>query len=315
MSARRGPAATRWRTVTRTGAIVVGTAALGVGALGFAPAAAAASHGNPPAGYRTPPCPSPTYDQANYHPGYAASLAQSYVVQHYQHGTGSATVGKTELDTERAPSGQQVCVFDLNAHGSAGGTYSVHVTRTAQSSMAVWWAAPAESSGGGGGGGGGGGAPTGVTYTLSPQISAGQAANAAVQQVGASQVNTSRGNQGVKKQQLHAKDGKLYYQVKLYLDQHGTTNVWVDASTGQPVVTAVQGGGHSYRDSSIVSPTTADARAESFAHCSSGGCQVTQTALHGGKWRFYEVDLRTPQGNRKIWLSAATGTVIQAKSS
>ncbi|MDA8039462.1 MAG: hypothetical protein M0Z69_09940 [Actinomycetota bacterium] len=102
-------------------------------------APARGGHPRPPRGYTTPPCPSPSHDRSAYLPGYARTLADRYVVRHYQRGRGTARALATEIDTERDAAGQRVCVYDVRVHGSSSGTYSVHVTRTRKPYMAVWW--------------------------------------------------------------------------------------------------------------------------------------------------------------------------------
>lgn len=122
-------------------ASLAGAATLTIGLA--APVSAApfrSGHGRPPSGYMAPPCPSPSHDRSAYLPGYARTLADRYVVRHYQRGRGTARALATELDTERGAAGQRVCVYDVRVSGSSSGTYSVHVTRTHKPSMAVWWA-------------------------------------------------------------------------------------------------------------------------------------------------------------------------------
>lgn len=141
------------------------------------------------------------------------------------------------------------------------------------------------------------------TTLTAPQASAVSAATVAEQEV--------KNQSGVKSESLHSSGGKLYYTVKLLLAPSGTTDVWVDVSTSTPTVTAIQGNGYSYRDANIVSFSTADASALAAA---GSGSTVTSTKLHGGKWRFYEIKVRTSTTKYKVWVSAVTGAVTQVKA-
>jgi uncharacterized membrane protein YkoI len=115
---------------------------------------------------------------------------------------------------------------------------------------------------------------------------------------------------GLKSESLHSSDGKLYYKVKLHLVPNGTTDVWVDVSTSTPTVTAIQGNGYSYRDTTLVSSSTAD----TAAGVAGGGGTVMSTQLHGSKWRYYEVKLQASTTTYKVWISAVTGAVTQVKA-
>lgn len=111
----------------------------------------------------------------------------------------------------------------------------------------------------------------------SPRISADQAA------ADATNFATSRRYQAlsVKHNQLKSKGQNDYYQVKLQLGRngrkHGTTNVWVNATSSPGTVTAPSGSGLNYRDTGAVPASTADANAVSAA----GGGSAYKTSIHG----------------------------------
>ncbi|MCL4543638.1 MAG: PepSY domain-containing protein [Chloroflexi bacterium] len=240
-------------------------------------------------------------------PTAADNAAISYVDATYP-GSGQASILKTEPDVDRG-----VAVYDVRVLAPNGTTYVVHIQ---QSNDTVLWANRAESQSTSSTGGASAdqvdstGQPS-KDHTPSPS---GQSASAQIssQQAVAAAEGAVSNQAGVKKERLHNQDGKNYYQIKLRLQPHGTTNVWVDASTTTPVVTAIQGHGYSMRDSQLVAASTADTNALQAV----GGGTVLHTSLHGGKWRFYEVQVRTSSGTKeKVWESAATGAVTQMKAS
>lgn len=146
----------------------------------------------------------------------------------------------------------------------------------------------------------------------SPKINASQAANDATSFV------TAKGYQvlGTKHEKLKSKGQKDYYKVKLQLGlngkKHGTASVWVDATSSPGTVTAVSGDGLKYRDTTIVSSSTAQANAIS---ANGGSGTVYKTSLHGGKWRWYWVSLRVGSTKYKVGVDAVTGVVTQIRRS
>ncbi|MHB1519155.1 MAG: PepSY domain-containing protein [Acidimicrobiales bacterium] len=149
--------------------------------------------------------------------------------------------------------------------------------------------------------------PASSSVSDSPRISSNQAIG------DARTFATTRGYQvmGVKKCQVTSKGQKVYYQVKLQLGKggrnHGTTTIWVDASSSPGTVTAAAGQ-LKYRDANIVSPSTAEANAMAAV---GGGSQFHPTSLHGGKWRWYWVFLSNGSVKYKVGVDAATGVVTE----
>ncbi|MHB8325195.1 MAG: hypothetical protein ACYDHB_12385 [Candidatus Dormibacteria bacterium] len=259
------------------------------------------------------------------------------------HDGGGAQVLAVEADTEAHGGTVRHRAFDIRIQ-TQDGVYVVHVYRreSAPQGDGVWWQSRAENqnpSRGGAGStppsnSGGSSADTSPDTSNGPdasspdsspdhsagqggsasggaKISAGQAASDAIS------FATGRGFQvlGVKHNQLKSRGQKDYYQVKLQLGQngrkHGTTNVWVDATSSPGTVTAASGGGLRYRDSAIVSAATARADAVTAA----GGGSAYKTRIHGGKWRWYWVFVRNGSIKFKIGVDAATGVVTQVRSS
>ncbi len=249
-------------------------------------------------------------------PADAGSTALAYVQAHYP-GSGTGQILKTEPDVDRG-----VAVYDVRTLAPNGTIYVVHVQ---QSNDAVLWVNTAERQNSGTTPGGSGGSTDQANATNGSSPDAADRADSTSGSSGGSMVTAhislqqavtaaegAVSNQaGVKKERLHNQDGKDYYQIKLRLQPHGTTNVWVDASTTTPIVTAIQGHGYHTRDSQLVTPSTADANALQAV----GGGTVVHTGLHGGKWRFYEVKVHTTSGaTEKVWESAVTGAVTQVKA-
>jgi len=150
--------------------------------------------------------------------------------------------------------------------------------------------------------------------TIVPRISSSQATASATDFV-ASNFSGAKvtGAGGVEE---HASEGKLYFKVTLYVSEGpgepNSTNVWVDATGAGAVVTAVEGGGLSYRDAALVSP----ASASQAAVVALGGGTVTATSLHASKWPYYDVKVTMTSGAKeKVWVSAATGVVTRYKTS
>ena len=161
----------------------------------------------------------------------------------------------------------------------------------------------------------GSGKPVGISrQTIAPQITTSEASASATSfvqsQFPGAQVT------GVKDVKSTAQNGKVYDKVKLLVSQGGssprTTNVWVDATSSAATVTAVEGGGLSYSDTSLISSTSAD----QAALAALGGGTVSGTSLHSGKWSYYQVKVVMANGAKeKVRLSAATAVVTQVKAS
>ena len=246
---------------------------------------------------------------------------------------GGAKVLAVEADTETHGGSATHRVFDIRMKTN-NGIYNIHVYRNdnAPYGDAVWWQKLAENqnpssgsvqSGGSGGAPGSpdhgsGGSPdhgsggSGASSTMdSPQITASQAAS------DATSFATTHGMQvlGVKHEQVNSNGQKDYYQVKLQLgsngQRHGTTNVWVDATTSPGTVTAGSGSGLDYRDTSVVSPAAAQASAVTAA----GGGTAYKVSLHGGKWRWYWVFVQNGSTKDKVGVDAVTGVVTQVRQS
>ena len=259
---------------------------------------------------------------------------------------GGANVLAVEADTEAHGGTVTRRVFDVRLQTN-NGVYVEHVFRNdnAPSSDGVWWQSRAENQNPSGsstsappsnsGGSSADNSPDASTSidasspdtspdqpasqgasgsspaSDSPQISANQAASDATSFV------TSQGYQvlGVKHDQLKSSGQKDYYQVKLQLGQngrkHGTTNVWVDATSSPGTVTAASGSGLDFRDASIVSPGTAQGNAVS----ATGGGTAYKTQINGGEWRWYWVFVRDGSARYKVGVAAATGKVTQVRHS
>ena len=255
---------------------------------------------------------------------------------------GGAKVLAVEADTETHGGSVTHRVFDIRVQTN-NGIYNIHVYRNDQAPYgdSVWWQSRAEnqnpSSGSGGstgsggsggspdgGSGGSGGSPDGGSggsggsgssggsgAADSPQITASQAAS------DAASFATSQGFQvlGVKHSQVNSNGQKDYYQIKLQLgsngQRHGTTNVWVDATSSPGTVTAASGSGLSYRDANVVSPGAAQASAVTAA----GGGSAYKISLNGGKWRWYWVFVQNGSSKYKVGVDAVTGVVTQVRQS
>ena len=240
---------------------------------------------------------------------------------------GGASVLAVEADTEAHGGAVAHRVFDIRVQANSG-VYDLHVYRNdnAPYNDAVWWQSRAENQNPGPSSDNSPGTSTSAPGTGAdqpagqgaagpspdgPKISAGQAAADATSFV------TAVGYEvlGVKHEQLKSSGQKDYYQVKLELgqkgDNHGTANVWVDATSSPGTVTAVSGGETEYRDANIVPPATAQADAIS----ATGGGSVYKTSLHGGKWRWYWVFVRSASTKYKVGVDAATGVVTQVRQS
>lgn len=258
---------------------------------------------------------------------------------------GGAKVLAVEADTEAHGGAVKHRVFDIRMQTN-NGIFVEHVYRNdaAPYNDSVWWQSRAENQNPGGGspstsqssdsspdsstsndaghsdsdqpanqGGSSSGSSSGSGSSSaadSPRISAGQAAT------DATNFATTRGYQvlSVKHNQLKSSGQKDYYQVKLQLGRngrnHGTTNIWVDATSSPGTVTAASGSGLSYRDAGVVSPATADANAVS----ATGGGNAYKTSIHGGKWRWYWVFVRNGSTKYKVGVDAVTGKVIQVRT-
>ncbi|MDA8393132.1 MAG: hypothetical protein M0Z87_10155 [Actinomycetota bacterium] len=262
-------------------------------------------------------------------PGVAdeCTAATNYASSHHP-GSGTATVLKVEADTEYHGGSVARRVFDIRVKAPNGTIYVEHVLRN-ESSDSVWWESVAESQTSGGTTSS---PPTSTPpsspppsspppssssggVSNSPKISSGQAGNAAIAFVRS--YWPSVGVSGVKNSQLNSNGQKDYYQVKLQLNSggrnSGTTVVWVDATSSAAKVTAVQGSGLSYRDSSIISPATAQSNASAATGASSS---YHSTQINGGKWRWYWVFLRSSSGTKyKVGVDAVTGQVTQVHQS
>ena len=250
--------------------------------------------------------------------------ATTYAASHHP-GSGTTTVLAVEADTEYHGGTVAHRVFDIRLKAPNGTVYVEHVLRN-ESSDSVWWEGVAENQGSGG--------TTTSTppptspppsspppssssggVSDSPMISATQAGSAATAFVRS--YWPSVGVSGVKNSQLNSNGQKDYYQVKRQLESRGhssgTTVVWVDATSSAAKVTAVQGSGLSYRDSSIVSP----ASAQSAASAATGATSTySSTQINGGKWRWYWVFLRSSSGTKyKVGVDAVTGQVTQVHQS
>ncbi len=259
---------------------------------------------------------------------------------------GGARVLAVEADTEAHGGTVTHRVFDIRLQTNTG-VYVVHVFRNdnAPYGDAVWWENRAENQNPSGGPTGSpppssAGSSTdsspdtnGSTKASSPDASPDQPASlagsstssasdspriSAVQAASdATSFVTSRGYQvlGVKHDQLKSGGQKDYYQVKLQLGQngrnHGTTNVWVDATSSPGTVTAASGSGLDFRDANVVSLGTAQGNAVSAA----GGGTAYKTQIKGGKWRWYWVFVRNGSTRYKVGVAAATGKVTQVRHS
>lgn len=316
------PVRPRAPQLLRRSALGIGAVGLaGVGVMGAAPSAFAASsapsHGTTTCAIAGDEC-TAAISYANANDG------------------GGATPLAVEADTEAHGGTVTHRVFDIRMQTN-NGIYDIHVYRndSAPYSDGVWWQKLAENQNPASGAGGsstgtspgsasspdqgsasspdqGSGSRSGSSSPASgnPPVSAGQAAANATSFV------TGQGYQvlGVKHEQLEAKGQKDYYQVKLQLGQngrkHGTTNVWVDASSAAGTVTAASGSGLQYRDPNVVAPAAAG---QSALAATGGSGTVYKTSLHGGKWRWYWVFVRTASAKYKVGVDAVTGAVTQVR--
>ena len=239
------------------------------------------------------------------------------------HDGGGAKVLAVEADTEAHGGAVKRRVFDIRMQTN-NGVFVEHVLRSDSTSHdAVWWESRAENQNPNPNPNPNPSGNSPDRHDHSPdhhkpgsgsvadsaKISAGQAATDATNFV------TGRGYQvlGVKHDQLKSSGQKDYYQVKLQLGnngrKHGTTNVWVDATSSPGTVTAASGSGLSYRDASIVSPATAKANAVA----ATGGGSAYKWNINGGKWRWYWVFVRNGSTKYKVGVDAVTGVVTQVK--
>ncbi|MHB1988630.1 MAG: hypothetical protein ACYCSF_11710 [Acidimicrobiales bacterium] len=247
---------------------------------------------------------------------------------------GGARVLAVEADTETHGGTVSHRVFDFRMKTNKG-IYNLHVYRNDNAAYkdGVWWQKRAENQNSSGGSDG---SPSdtspdtststdattpdtspdkpasGASSTLdSPKISATQAAS------DATSFATNQGYQvlAVKKNRLNSSGQKVYYQIKLQLGQrgenHGTTNVWVDATSSPGTVTAAAGSGLDYRDTNLVSLAATQANATA----ATGGGSVYKTSINGGKWRWYWVFVRKASLKYKVGVDAVTGVVTQVRQS
>ncbi|MHB8246054.1 MAG: hypothetical protein ACYDGN_12020 [Acidimicrobiales bacterium] len=246
-----------------------------------------------------------------------------------RHDGGGARVLAVEADTESHGGAVKYRVFDIRIKTNRG-VFVEHVYRWdgPPQSDHIWWQSRAENQGSGGRSSDSSPDTNAGNDQQSPdkspvdkpapsgnpghntKISYSQAA------ADAQAFATQRGYQvlGVKHNELNADGQKDYYQVKLQLGEngrkHGTTNIWVDATSSPGTVTAASGSGLSYRDSNSVSPSTAEHNAVAAV----GGGTAYKYSLHGGKWRWYWVFVRDGSTKYKIGVDAVTGIVTQMKT-
>ncbi len=118
----------------------------------------------------------------------------------------------------------------------------------------------------------------------------------------------------VKNYKLHAASQKIYYKVKLQLEQNGrksaTMVVWVDASTSSGTVTAASGQGLHWQATALASSNSAIAAASNAV----SGTEY-KVSLHGGKWKWYWVYTRDGSAKYKVAVDAASGVVTQVHHS